>query len=249
MREKLKVALGQVHLVMGDKATNKKNLLKAVEAAGRLGCDLIVLPECPLSGWLSPKAKTQAESIPGPYTRSLSRLAKRYRMAVVSGIEERQGEQIYNSAVMIGRDGALLATHRKINELDIGLKLYSRGTHLGVFDFEGRKVALNICADSWGAEICDTLSLMGAELIFSPCAWAIPAGGEEKNIAWISSTYFKRCKDRKLSIVAVNSVGTLDAGPWKGRLLQGDSLVVQGPRGKVIAQGARNQAELKVLSF
>src|SRR5205814_744549 len=118
------------------------------------------------------------EPVPGPFTRRLARLARRHRIAIASGIEELADGRVYNSAVLIDRDGEIRLVYRKINELDIGLKVYTRGDRLGVTDLDGRRVGLSICADSWRPEISDALVLMGAELVLSPSAWAVDPGGE-----------------------------------------------------------------------
>jgi predicted amidohydrolase len=159
-------------------------------------------------------------------------------------MEEREGDKIYNTAVFIGKDGKILRKHRKINELDIGLKVYTRGDSLGVFDFEGVKCGLDICADSWGSEITDVLYLMDAKLIFSPSAWAVQAGKEQPNIDWISQTYRNRTKDKDLTIITSDSVGNVTQGPWKGKILQGESLITK--KGKTLLHGPRNKEGLLV---
>jgi predicted amidohydrolase len=236
----LLVGLGQLPVVMGDKKANVAALLRGVEDAAGAGCDVAVFPECSMAGWLSSSARTAAEEIPGPLTRKLSEAAKRHKMAVVAGLEEREGDRVYNSAVMIGRDGALLAKHRKINELEIGLRVYTRGAALGVFEFEGRTTALDICADSWNPVVTDALALMGARVIFSPSAWAVEPGGESTNIAWIQEMYRQRTAGRDLFILSPNGVGAVTEGPWKGRILQGNSLVT-GPNGEPLLKGPTNQ--------
>src|SRR5437763_823418 len=148
-RKSLRVGLGQVRVTMGDKKANLAELFRFVEESARATCDVVVLPECSLAGWLSSSTPSAAETVPGPVTRRFQAAAKRHAMAIIVGLEERDGERIYNSAVMFGRDGKLLAKHRKIDELEIGLKVYSRGASLRVFEFEGREIALDICADSW----------------------------------------------------------------------------------------------------
>jgi len=237
---RLKVGIGQAPMVMGDKCENVRALLRFVAEAARERCDLLILPECHLVGWLSPAAPRAAEPIPGPFTRKLSGLAKRHGMAIVAGIEEREDAKLYNSAVFLDRQGELQIRHRKIDELDLGLAVYTRGTSLAALEHEGRTVAVDICADSWGPEVTDALYLMGARLIFSPSAWAVEPGGEATNIAWITETYRTRTKGRDLIIVAANGVGPVTQGPWKGRILQGNSLVV-GPDGKKVLQGPTNK--------
>jgi predicted amidohydrolase len=247
-RKTLRIGLGQVRVAMGDKKANLRELFRALEEAADAGCDVAVLPECSLAGWLSASAREAAEPIPGPFTRMLQAFARRRRMAIVSGLEERDGDRIYNSAVMIGRDGTILGRHRKVNELEIGLKTYSRGASLHVFDFEGRPTALTICADSWTPTVTDALYEMGARLIFSPSAWAVDPGGEATNIAWIKECYRSRAAGRELTIVSPNGVGEVTEGPWKGRILQGNSLVT-GPNGKSLLTGPTNKPALLTLSI
>jgi predicted amidohydrolase len=242
-RKGLKVGLGQIRVAMGDKKANVAEILHAVDEAARSGCDLIVLPECSLAGWLSPSARSAAESIPGPVVQRLIEAARKHRMAIVVGLEEREDSRVYNSAVFIDRQGELLSRHRKINELEIGLEVYSRGSSLNVVPFEGRSVALSICADSWTPVITDALYEMGARLILSPCAWAAEPGGEATNIAWIRETYRQRAEGRQLYIVSPNGVGAVTQGPWKRRVLHGNSLVT-GPDGEPLLKGPTNEAAL-----
>ncbi|HLY08925.1 MAG TPA: carbon-nitrogen hydrolase family protein, partial [Planctomycetota bacterium] len=239
-RKGLKVGLGQIRVAMGDKKANLVELLHAVDEASKSGCDVVVLPECSLAGWLSPSARSAAESIPGPVIHKLVEAARRHRMAIVAGLEEREDSRVYNSAVFIDRHGEILSRHRKIHELEIGHEVYSRGTSLGTFGFEGRPAALSICADSWTPVITDALCLMGARVIFSPCAWAAEPGGEATNIAWIRETYRQRAAGRELYIVSANGVGPVTEGPWKGRVFQGNSLVT-GPNGEALLKGPTNE--------
>ena len=247
-RKGLKVGLGQVRVAMGDKDANVAALFRAVDEAARGDCDVVVLPECSLVGWLSDSARRAAEPVPGPFTRKLSAAAKRHRMAVVVGLEERDGDRIYNTAVLIDRRGEIAGRHRKIDELEIGLKLYTRGASLNVFEFEGRPTALSICADSWKPAVTDALYSMGARLIFSPSAWAVDPGGEATNIAWIREAYRQRTAGRELTIVSPNGVGDVTEGPWKGRVLQGNSLVT-GPDGTSLLTGPTNEAALLTVAL
>jgi predicted amidohydrolase len=241
----LKVALGQLRLILSHKRANVAALFAKVAEAAAQRCQLLVLPECCFAGWLSPAAHTVAEPVPGNFTRKLAALAKQYRMAIVAGFEERDGSRYYNSAIFLDEHGELLLHHRKIHELDVASPLYSTGSSLQVVEWAGHTIGLSICADSWRPEVTDTLWLMGARLILSPCAWAVEPGGESTNLAWITETYRQRIADRDLTIVAPNAVGPLTDGPWSGRLLQGNSLVI-GPRGKILAQGPTHDPALVI---
>jgi predicted amidohydrolase len=240
----LKVGLGQMRVTMGNKRANLTEIRRIVESAGRDGCDILVLPECSLAGWLSAAAHDAAEAIPGPLTRKLSSAARKYRMAIVVGMEERtREERVFNAAVLVDPMGVVRLRHRKINELDIGLAIYARGNLLEVAELFGRTVAVSICADSWRPEVTDALYLMGARLIFSPSAWAVEPGGEATNLNWIAETYRQRAAERDLYIIAPNGVGQMTEGPWKGRSLQGNSLVI-GPGGETLLRGPTGEPAL-----
>lgn len=233
----MRIALGQVRIEMGNKRANVAAVLEAVARAGEAKCEVLVLPECCLAGWLSPAAAACAEPIPGAFTRRLSALARKHCMAIAIGIEEK-GEtgRIYNTALLIDQAGAVILRHRKINELALARSTYSSGTSLEVGELCGVPVALTICADSWRPEVTDALYLMGARIIFSPSAWAVESGGEATNLSWITETYRQRVGNRDLFIIAPNGVGAVTQGPWKGRVLQGNSLVI-GPGGKTLLCG------------
>jgi predicted amidohydrolase len=86
---------------------------------------------------------------------------------------------------------------------------------------------------------------MGARLILSPSAWAIQPGKEAENIGWIAGTYAKRTAGRKLVIASANCVGRVTEGPWRGRILQGNSLIV-GPDGRMALKGPTSVPALLV---
>ncbi len=239
----LRIGIAQIHITMGDKRANRRAVRAAVTEAAAICCDVVVFPECSLLGWCSPAARAGAETVPGRFTVTLGRLARLHRMAIVIGMEEREGPLVYNSAVMIDREGRILSKHRKINELDVGRRIYSTGTSISAVDFEGRRVGLDICADSWVPEIVDALYRMGTRLIFSPCAWAVHPGGEARNIAKIRRWYAARTKGRDLVIVSSNCTGPVTQGPWRGCVLQGESTVT-GPDGRCLLRGPRNRPAL-----
>src|SRR5436190_16107702 len=100
-KKSLKVGLGQIPVAMGDKKANVAELLHAVDEAAKAGCDLVVLPECSLAGWLSPAARSAAEPIPGPVTHKLVEAARKHKIGIVVGLEEREDSRVYNSALLI----------------------------------------------------------------------------------------------------------------------------------------------------
>jgi predicted amidohydrolase len=164
---------------------------------------------------------------------------------VVAGVTERDGERLYNAAVMLGPNGAILARHRKINELDIATGLYSIGDRLHATETSIGKVGLTICADNSpdALDIARALGRMGARLFPSPCAWAVDADHDNQRepygSMWLCS-YRQIARDYAATIVGVSNVGPMTSGPWAGRKCIGCSLAV-GPGGEVLAQAPYNE--------
>ena len=237
-----KMALIQMAVTGGDKQRNLLQAEKLIAEAGKHGSKLAVLPEAMDLGWTHPSSTTEAEPVPGgeAFCR-LAQAASSNSIYVCAGLTERCDDRVYNSAVIIGKDGRLLLKHRKINELDIGHPFYALGDRLNVVQTELGTLGLMICADGFANDLVLSRSLgyMGADIILSPCAWAVP--GDHDNTSepygdlWRKS-YKPVAKDFSLWIAGVSNVGHIDAGPWVGRNCIGCSLVI-GPNGEEIIQG------------
>jgi predicted amidohydrolase len=236
-----RIAMGQMLVEGGAVQANLARAEEFIARAAGEGCDVIVLPECLDTGWTHPSAREQAHPIPGPVSHRLTAAAARHAIHVSAGITERCGDRIYNAAVLLSPAGAVVAHHRKINELDIAHHLYSRGDRLMVADTPFGKVGLTICADNFpdSLDLSRSLARMGARYILSPCAWAVDASHD--NIAepcgdlW-RGAYTTLTAAHAVTIVGVSNVGWLAAGPWKGRKCIGCSMAM-GPGGAVLAQG------------
>ena len=115
--------MGQM-LVEGGRIEENLNRAEGMirEAAAR-GCRVIVLPECLDAGWTHPSARKLAEEIPGNTSDRLCEAARENNILVVAGLTERDGGRIYNSAILIDKDGRILLKHRKINVLKIAQNL------------------------------------------------------------------------------------------------------------------------------
>jgi predicted amidohydrolase len=98
-----------------------------------------------------------------------------------------------------------------------------------------------ICADGFaeGEILSRSLGWMGAEIIFSPCAWAVPADHDQSRTPYGDvwrRAYVPVARDFSMWIVGVSNVGTLADGPWSGRKCIGCSMVI-GPNGREVLQG------------
>ena len=237
----IRVGMGQMLVEGAAPAANLERALRMIRDAGAQSCDVVVLPECLDTGWTHPTARELAEPIPGPHSEALADAAREAGIHVVAGITERDGDRIYNAAVLISPAGDILLKHRKINELDIARDLYSTGDRLGVARTPLGTIGVDICADNFpdSLHLARSLASMGAQVLLSPCAWAVDADHDNEKEPygdlWIGS-YTTLAKCQGLPVVGVSSVGWLNDGPWKGRKCIGCSLAV-GRDGRILARG------------
>jgi predicted amidohydrolase len=245
------LALAQTLVEGGRPGPNLDRAVAAVRRAAELGCRVVVLPECLDLGWTHPSARELAQPIPGPHFDRLADAARSAGVFVAAGLVERSGPRLFNAAVLIGPTGALLLHHRKINELDIALDLYSVGDRLGVVETELGTLGLAICADNFSDSLAvgHVLARMGAQVILSPSAWAVDA--DHDNIRnpygklWLDA-YSELARLYDVTVVGVSNVGWITGGPWKGRKCIGCSLAV-GPTG-VLARGPYGDAAEAVIT-
>lgn len=237
-----RAGLGQILVEGGKPEANLDRAVAMIGAAAAAGCRVVVLPECLDFGWTDPSARSGAQPIPGSHSDRLAAAAREHAIWVVAGLVERAGERLYNASVLLDPTGAIVLKHRKINELDIGLELYSVGDRLQVAETELGTVAIPICADNyWSSRaVGHVLCRMGAQVLLSPSAWAVvPEHDEEAEPYgddWIPA-YAELGRLYNATVIGVSNVGLMTDGPWRGRPCIGKSLAV-GPGGTIVKQGA-----------
>ena len=247
----LRLAVGQMLVAGGEVSANLDRAETMIRRAATAGCAVVVLPECLDVGWTDPSARALAEPIPGPPMHRLAQSAAAQHIFVVAGLTERDGDRIYNSAVLLDDLGQLLLCHRKINELDIAQDLYAIGDRLQVVRTTFGVVGVNICADNFpnALDIGRTLGRMGAQILLSPSAWAVAAdhdpAREPYGALW-RDAYGQLARAFQMPVVGASNVGPIRGGPWAGRRCIGCSLVIDAD-GREIVTGPYNEPALLVV--
>jgi len=244
---RFKLGMVQMRVEGGAAATNLDRAVAWIGKAAATGAEVVLLPEALDLGWTHPSARTDAAAIPGGTPcRRLRDAARRHRVFVCAGLTERAVEATYNAAVLIDPNGEVILHHRKLNELEIGHECYGLGDRLGVARTSVGTFGLMICADAFarGQVVSRTLGLMGAEVILSPCAWAVPSDHdnlrEPYGQLW-RDNYGPVARDFRLWIAGCSNVGPITGGPWTGRKCIGCSLLI-GPGGQPVLLGPYGEA-------
>jgi predicted amidohydrolase len=230
------IGMGQMLVEGGAPGANMVRAAGMVAAGSAAGCDIVVLPECLDLSWTHPSARERAEPIPGETAASIQGLARKYGVYVAAGLTERYQGKIYNASILADDKGKVILHHRKINILDIARDMYSVGTGLNVVDTPWGKVGMLICADLFPETraLGEAVARMGAKVVLSPSAWAVPADHDNRSDPYGSlwqGAYRSLSLEFEMSIVGVSNVGVIDGGPWAGHKCIGCSLAM-GPGGK-----------------
>ncbi len=225
----------------GRAADNLERAVNMIKQAADTGCDIVVLPECCDLGWTCPDAKALAKPIPGAHSDHICSAAAKFGVYVVIGVTEEDNGQVYNAAILVSPQGEILLKHRKINVLDIEQPVYANGQSLAVVDTPLGVLALNICADNFPDSLAlgHSLARMGAQIILSPCAWAVPADHnntkEPYGTMWKQS-YTSLAQLYNIPVIGVSNVGWITGGPWVGDKCIGCSLAVSH-NGEILTEG------------
>lgn len=170
---------------------------RLAESAAPLRPDIICLPEA--INWIGTGRELEevCEPLPGPTTKALGAAAKSLNSYIVAGLVEREGSILYNTAVLIGRNGEIAGKYRKTHlpreEVELGL---TPGDDYPVFQTDFGKIGIMICWDLQFPEPARALARRGAEIILLP----IWGGSEvlafaralENCVFLVSSTYDMR---------------------------------------------------------
>jgi N-carbamoylputrescine amidase len=236
----------------------EENLAKAAErveeAAGR-GAQIVCLQELFRSPYPCQSEDAArfdwAETIPGPSTELLGKVAARCRTTVVASLFEKRGAGLYhNTAVTIDPEGRIASRYRKMHIPDDPLyyeKYYFTPGDLGfpITAHAGAKVSTLVCWDQWFPEGARLASLGGAQILFYPTAigWQFDEGeavDRAQHEAW-HTIQRSHAIANGVFVVAVNRVGREgDVRFW------GQSFVAD-PFGRVIAQASSTEEEVLVV--
>jgi predicted amidohydrolase len=211
----MRVGLAQCEPVLGDVAGNLERVLGYLSAADDEGCDLVVFPECALSGYMfASRAEAQAAAVPvdGDEVKALLEACHEHMVHCVIGVLVRVADELWNTALLLGPDG-LIGRYDKTHIPPLGADNYvvpGQGPYQVHASTIGR-IGLQICYDWRFPEVTRSLALAGADLVVMPtCS---PATSSEL-AGYVPRT---RAVENAIFFVMVNRVGPDGGVDFLGR--------------------------------
>ena len=238
----------------------ENNFARAIDFirdAAKSGAQIVCLPELFRSQYFCQMENhdnfSLAETIPGPSTDALTKLARELGIVIVASLFEKRSAGLYhNTAVIIDADGELLGKYRKMHIPDDPLyheKFYFAPGDLGFLSWKTARGNLGVCVcwDQWYPEAARLTALRGAEIIFYPTAigWHPKEKkefGKTQHSSW--ETIQRSHAIANGCYVAVpNRVGHEAPAGGDGIEFWGQSFVC-GPDGEIIAKGSVDREEI-----
>jgi deaminated glutathione amidase len=170
-----------------DKERNLEAAERLVRAAAGDGAELIALPEKWNLFGAGEALRAGAEELDGPTITAASSWASELGVRLVAGsIAERvpDRDKLFNTSVLIGPEGEIEATYRKIHmfDVDVGGVAYREseheepGTEIVVARAGEIPVGMTVCYDLRFPELYRILAVRGARVIVVPSAFTLHTG-------------------------------------------------------------------------
>ena len=245
----VKVAICQILVIDSDREGNFRRIEYALAEAKAHGAQIAAFPESAILGWENPLAHRLAQPIPGPDSRRIQDLAKQFDLMIAIGLDEKDGDRLYDSAILVDRKGKLLWKHRKINVLpELMTPPYAQGRpdDINVIETEFGRIAFLICADTFSDVHFDRIRQLKPDFMIVPYGWAAKPEEWPDHAKELEKIVSMRAKELGCDVVGTDLVGVMSAGPWKGYTYGGASVAISGA-GEVITKLRDRDSEVKVV--
>jgi predicted amidohydrolase len=181
-----------------------------------------------------------AEEIPYGYTcSSLEEIAKKNNMFLVFGLAEKDGENVYNSSVLLGPDG-FMGLYRKSHLFFEEKHVFDPGnTGFQVYDINGIRIGMMICFDWWFPESARTLALLGADIICHPANLVL---------LQCQQAMITRSLENAVFTMTANRIGQEARGGKKPLSFTGQSQIID-PKGQVLVRMGEHESGIQVVEI
>jgi N-carbamoylputrescine amidase len=243
-----------------DPQENLEKVIARIREAAKRGAQVICTQELFRSQYFcqleDPSIFDLAESIPGPSTETLTKLARELDVAIVASLFERRTAGIYhNTAAVIDADGSLLGTYRKMHIPDDPLyyeKYYFTPGDLGFKTWQTKygRIGVLVCWDQWYPEAARLTAMQDCAVLFYPTAigWHPKEKkkyGVKQHGAWEISQRAHAVANG-CYVAVVNRIGLEKPIGGDGIEFWGQSFVA-GTSGEIVAKAGVDKEEMMIV--
>lgn len=164
------IAVAQIRYFDESKSHNISKIKKYIKLAKKRHADIICFPE-------SVVHKNKVLHFKHDLIREIQEACKENSIWCIVNDDIEVKDKIYNTAILINREGKIKGHYRKIN-------LYGDttlpGKNVKVFDTDFAKIGIAICWDIAFPELFKKMKKSGAQIVFCPAQWWYDEGIHDK---------------------------------------------------------------------
>lgn len=205
----MKIAIAQINCVVGDIAGNVKKIIACAMQAKLQGATLVVTPELSLCGYPPEDLLLRPDFLKACHVAIHAICSQLHGVTVIVGHPHQVGDDCFNAASVL-QDGKVIATYHKYALPNYGVfdekRYFVPGSDALVFEHEGVKVGVLICADVWEPVPALLAKAAGAELLVALNASPFHLDKQSTRLEILR----QRVSETKLPIIYVNMVGGQD---------------------------------------
>jgi predicted amidohydrolase len=239
----MKIAHCQFEPWVGDFEHNLARFEEGLQRADAEGAKMVSFPECFFTGYPDTEelARKDAFAADSPQMQRILDVTARHAAVVIAGFNELRGSDLYNT-VVVAHHGQKLGLYSKCAAYQ---KFHKQGRDFPVWEIDGLKFGVLICADGGYIEPARILALKGARVIFAPHFNYISDKGLIAHFMKVRADHAARACENSIYFVRGNNV-VLD--PAKSGITRnpgigyGDSYVMD-PHGEILVQSRRHQED------
>jgi predicted amidohydrolase len=248
--DKIKLAIAQPRCTDSDLDGNLARIASLTKRAAAEGARIVFFPETVDLGWVNPDAHRLAEPVPGgKAAQVICTLAKEHGVWIGIGVNEKDGDMLRDTAILVSETGEIVLKHRKINLLDWLLDPpYTPGSpsDIGAVETPFGRIGVLICADSFESELVQRLADLKPDLVYIPYGWAAKQGQWPEHSFSLVKRVQVTARAVGAPVIGPNLVGRISQGPWTDYTYEGLSTAADA-HGMSLVQGRWNREDLIVL--
>jgi len=205
-----KIAIAQFNAIVGDIAGNADKIIQHALTAKENGASLVITPELALCGYPPEDLLFRADFIEAN-AKTLLRVAKALPdITVVIGHIDQENKQLFNAASVL-QGGQIVSTYHKqvlptYSVFDEDRYFVPGAAKPLVFELDGTKYGVIVCADGWEPEPAMQAKQAGAECLLSLNA----SPYRMEKLSTRHEVFVARVKETGLPILYANLVGGQD---------------------------------------
>ena len=227
---KFKVSVVQMDILFGDPEGNIAKAIPLIRQSAENGAKVVVLPELWTTGYSYDNLREVAASHMQATAAAISKSARDNRLYIIGSTVEIKDNALHNTCSVVGPRG-LIGQYSKVHLFRLldEDKFFRAGNSYSVYKTELGIIGTAICYDIRFPELCRSIALAEAGVLFVPAEWPYPRISHWRNLL------IARAIENQMFVVGCNRVGTDKKSKYFGHSLIAD------PAGEVIVEGGESE--------